>query len=117
MRLESRRWRWRQSPGYSTSTPTPCFDFEDVRSKGDRKALFNVVHKLKELGPDLPSPHMKSLKGEGDLFELRPKQGACAARPIYTRVGSRFVILAIAPHKKGFDRAVLDARSRLDRRH
>jgi Phage derived protein Gp49-like (DUF891). len=90
-------------------------DFEDVKSKGDRKAVFNAVHKLKELGPDLPSPHMKSLKGEMDLFELRPKQGASAVRPIFARVGSRFVVLAVAPNKEGFDRAVLDARSRLDR--
>jgi hypothetical protein len=51
-------------------------DFEDVKSRGDRKAVFNVVQKLRDLGPDLPSPHMKSLKGEADLFELRPKQGA-----------------------------------------
>lgn len=51
-------------------------DFEDVKSRGDRKAVFNAVQKLKDLGPDLPSPHMKSLKGEADLFELRPKQGA-----------------------------------------
>lgn len=40
----------------------------DVKSRGDRKAVFNVVQKLKDLGPDLPSPHMKSLKGEADLF-------------------------------------------------
>jgi len=50
-------------------------DFEDVKSRGDRKAVFNVVQKLKDLGSDLPSPHMKSLKGEANLFELRPKQG------------------------------------------
>jgi len=37
-------------------------DFEDVKSRGDRKAVFNVVQKLKDLGPALPSPHMKSLK-------------------------------------------------------
>jgi len=90
-------------------------DFEDVKSKGDRKAVFNAVHKLKELGPDLPSPHMKSLKGEMDLFELRPKQGASAVRPIFARVGSRFVVLAIAPNKKDFDRAVSDARTRRGR--
>lgn len=42
-------------------------DFEDVKSKGDRKAVFNVVHRLKQLGPDLPSPHMKSLKGKTDF--------------------------------------------------
>lgn len=64
-------------------------DFEDVKSRGDRKAVFNVVQKLKDLGPDLPSPHMKSLKGEANLFELRPKQGACEARPIYARFGGR----------------------------
>lgn len=90
-------------------------DFEDVKSRSDRKAIFNVVHKLKELGPDLPSPHMKSLKGEADLFELRPKQGACAARPIYARLGSRFMVLAIAANKKGFDRAVGEANDRLGR--
>ena len=89
-------------------------DFEDVKSRGDRKAVFNVVQKLKDLGPDLPPPHMKSLKGEADLFELRPKQGACAARLIYTRLGSRFLVLAVAAKKKDFGRAVLDAAQRLD---
>ena len=88
-------------------------DFEDVKSRGDRKAVFNVVRKLKDLGPDLPSPHMKSLKGEVDLFELRPKQGACVVRPIYARVGHRFVVLAAASKKRNFDRAVAEARIRL----
>lgn len=60
-------------------------DFEDVKSRGDRRAVFNVVQKLKDLGPNLPPPHMKSLKGEANLFELRPRQGACEARPIYAR--------------------------------
>jgi hypothetical protein len=88
-------------------------DFEDVRSRGDRKAVFNVVQKLKDVGPGLPSPHMKSLKGQADLFELRPKQGACEARPIYARVGQRFVVLAVAAKKKDFDRAVAAAKGRL----
>jgi hypothetical protein len=88
-------------------------DFEEVKSKGDRKAVFNVVQKLKELGPGLPSPHMKSLKGEVDLLELRPKRGACEARPIYARFGDRFVILAVAAKKKGFERAISDAAKRL----
>lgn len=91
-------------------------DFEDVKSRGDRRAVFNVVQKLKDLGPDLPSPHMKSLKGEADLFELRPKQGACEARPIYARLGSRFVILAVAAKKKDFDRMVAEATRRLGHR-
>lgn len=91
-------------------------DFEDVKSRGDRKAVFNSVQKLKDLGPDLPSPHMKSLKGEADLFELRPKQGACEARPIYARQGARFVVLAVAAKKKDFDKAVVEATQRLRRR-
>jgi hypothetical protein len=75
-------------------------DFEDVKSRGDRKAVFNVVQKLKDLGPDLPSPHMKSLKGEANLFELRPKQGTCETRPIYARFGDRFTVLAVAALKR-----------------
>ncbi|HET9676277.1 MAG TPA: type II toxin-antitoxin system RelE/ParE family toxin [Solirubrobacterales bacterium] len=90
-------------------------DFEDVKSRGGRKAVFNVVQKLKDLGPDLPSPHMKSLKGKADLFELRPKQGACEARPIYARLGGRFVVLAVAAKKKDFDRVVMEASDRLKR--
>jgi hypothetical protein len=88
-------------------------DLEDVKSRGDRKAVFNVVQKLKDLGPDLPSPHMKSLKGEADLFELRPRQGACEARLVYARLGGRFVVLAAAAKKKGFERAVAEAKQRL----
>lgn len=90
-------------------------DFEEVKSRGERKAVFNVVQKLNDLGPDLPSPHMKSLKGEANLFELRPKQGVCEARPIYARFGGRFVVLAVAAKKKDFDRAVRAANERLKR--
>ena len=90
-------------------------DLEDVKSRGDRKAVFNVVQKLKDLGPDLPSPHMKSLKGEADLFELRPKQGACEARLIYGRLGQGFLVLAVAAKKKDFERAVAEATKRLIR--
>jgi hypothetical protein len=43
-------------------------DLEDVKSRGDRKAVFNVVQKLRDLGPDLPSPHMKSLKGRPTIL-------------------------------------------------
>jgi hypothetical protein len=90
-------------------------DFEDLKSRGDRKAIFNVVQKLKDVGPDLPSPHMKSLKGRADLFELRPRQGACEARPIYARLGQRFVVLAVAAKKKDFERAVAAVSDRLKR--
>ena len=92
-------------------------DFEDVKSRGDRKAVFNVVQKLKDLGPDLPSPHMKSLKGEADLFELRPRQGACEVRLIYARLGSRFMVLAVAAKKRDFDRSIAEAANRLGNHH
>jgi len=76
-------------------------DFEDVKSRGDRKAVFNVVQKL---------------KGESDLCELRPRQGASEARLIYVRLGERFVVLAVAAKKKNFERAVAEAAHRLERR-
>jgi hypothetical protein len=90
-------------------------DLEDVKSKGDRKVAFEALRKLRQGGPALSSPHMKSLKGEPDLFELRPKRGASAVRLIYARIGDRYVILAVAPDKARFGRAVVDARSRLSR--
>jgi hypothetical protein len=91
-------------------------DMEEVRSRGDRRAVFSAIDKLESLGPRLSSPYMKSLKGEADLFELRPKQGDCAARPIYAREGRRFVVLAVAPSKPSFDRSLDLARQRLSRR-
>jgi hypothetical protein len=90
-------------------------DFEEVKSKGDRNAVFQAIEKLRFLGPALSSPNMKSLKGERDLFELRPKRGAIAVRPIYARIGRTFVVLAVAPDKKHLERAIKDARSRLAR--
>lgn len=90
-------------------------DFKDVKSRGDRRAVFNVVQKLKDVGPDLPSPHMKSLKGRADLFELRPKQGACEVRSVYARIGQKFMVLAVAAKKKDFERAVAVASGRLGR--
>jgi hypothetical protein len=91
-------------------------DFEDVKGRQERRAVFNVANKLKELGPDLRDPHVKSLKGEADLFELRPRQGDSPVRPIYARFGERFLILAVASTKGGFDRALNDARRRLRER-
>lgn len=87
-------------------------DFEAVKGRGDRKAVFNVVQKLKEVGPNLPSPHSKSLKGEADLFELRPRQGGCEVRLIYLRLSRGFLVLAVAAKKRDFERAVGAARTR-----
>jgi hypothetical protein len=58
---------------------------------------------------------MKSLKGEADLFELRPRQGACEVRPIYARVSNRFIVLAVAAKKKNFETAAKEASQRLHR--
>jgi hypothetical protein len=90
-------------------------DLEDVKSRGERKAVINVVNRLRRFGPGLPSPYMKSLKGAPNLFELRPKQGASAVRPIYARIDNRFIVLAVAPNKANFDRAVVNAQRRLAR--
>jgi hypothetical protein len=50
------------------------------------------------------------------VIARRSKQGACEARPIYVRIGDRFVVLAVAAKKKNFDRTVADATQRLERR-
>jgi len=89
-------------------------DFERVKGRANRKAVMNVVRKLRELGPGLPSPHAKSLQGETDLFELRPRQGACEVRLIYARFGWGFLVLAVAAKKPNFGQTVLAARTRLN---
>ncbi len=61
---------------------------------------------------------MKSLKGEPDLWELRPRAGSSPVRPIYSRLPyEQFVILAFAVEggKADFDKAVARARARLAR--
>lgn len=85
--------------------PDAVLDLEDVKGKDDRKGLFNAVDKLRLLGTQLAPPHVKLLKGEVDLYELRPRQGRSAVRALYQRFGDRFVILAIAK-KADFDRKV-----------
>lgn len=88
-------------------------DLAEVKSRGEFQATLTAMDKLERLGPRLTSPNMKSLKGEADLFELRPKRGACPVRPIYVREGRRFVVLAVAPNKASFASAVARARQRL----
>jgi hypothetical protein len=55
-----------------------------VKSKEERKAIFNAVDKLRELGERLPPPHMKPLQGEAaaGLRELRPRRGNSDWRPL-----------------------------------
>lgn len=57
---------------------------KDIKSSQEVKAILNVIDKLRQLGPQLVPPHAKSLKGQTDLFELRPRQGSSPCRPIYT---------------------------------
>lgn len=85
-----------------------------MKGKSDRKAVFNVVDKLRRLGPELTPPHVKLLKGEADLYELRPQQGRSAVRPLYQRFGNQFVILAVAK-KNDFDRKIGLAKERASR--
>ena len=62
-------------------------DLESLKGKQERNAVYAVIDKLRMLGPDLAPPHVKSLKGEAGLLELRPRQGSSPVRPIYRRIG------------------------------
>ena len=82
-----------------------------VKSKEERKAIFNAVDKLRQLGEQLAPPHMKPLQGDGGLRELRPRQGRSDWRPVYHRGGEVYVILAIDRHAS-FDALVARAQRR-----
>jgi len=43
-------------------------EFESLKGKRERNAVYAVVEKLQMVGPDLKPPHVKSLKGEGDCW-------------------------------------------------
>jgi hypothetical protein len=89
-------------------------DLDSLKGRQARNAVYAVIDKLRMLGPDLAPPHVKLLKGEAGLLELRPRQGSSPVRPIYRRVGNEYVILAFAvkPDKADFDAAVAAARQR-----
>jgi hypothetical protein len=90
-------------------------DFERLTGRDLRKQAFSVVEKLRALGPRLVTPHMKPLKGEPGLLELRPSQGKTHVRLIYSRSGeSEFVILSVCtePDKADWDQAVKNAHAR-----
>jgi phage-related protein len=92
-------------------------EFNRLQDKLERNATFNVLDKLRQLGPLLIPPHTKSLKGEPGLLELRPRQGRSYVRAIYRRAESQFVVLAFAikPDKADFGEAVMRARERFAR--
>ena len=92
-------------------------EFAQLVAKEEKKALLNVVEKLRMLGPKLVPPHVKLLKGESGLMELRPRQGKTHVRAICRRVGNDYLILAlcIKPDKADWDSALADARDRAKR--
>jgi hypothetical protein len=91
-------------------------DLASITAKEERKAILNVVDKLRQLGPALVPPHSKSLKGESGLFELRPRQGSSASRPICKRLGDCFIILAVSKdHKSDLSKTIADANARAAR--
>lgn len=88
-------------------------ELEQVTSRAERKAVFTAVDKLRQLGPKLIPPHMKKLRGEKDLLELRPRAGDSPIRPIYARTAeAEYLILAFATDKADFGEAVRRARVR-----
>jgi hypothetical protein len=91
-------------------------DLGKISSKSERKAIFNAVDKLRHLGPLLVTPHAKSLKGEPDLFELRPRQGSSASRPVYMRWRDDYVVLAVSKdHDVDMAASIADAKARAAR--
>jgi phage-related protein len=85
-----------------------------VKSKEERRAIFNAVDKLQALGEQLAPPHIKPLGGEdaAGLRELRPRQGRSGWRPVYTRIGEKvYVILAVGKHDE-FEKLVARAQTR-----
>jgi hypothetical protein len=88
-----------------------------VKSKEERRAIFNAVDKLQALGEQLAPPHMKPLGGEdaAGLRELRPRQGKSDWRPIYARIGAKaYVILAVGRHDE-FEKLIARAQARAER--
>ena len=92
-------------------------ELESLKGRQERNALFTVIGKLRMLGPGLFPPHVKSLKGEPGLLELRPRQGSSPVRAICRRIANVYVILAfsIKADKADFDAAVAAARERAPR--
>lgn len=96
-----RRSRVDTSAVASTSPPTAC----------------TSSTKLRQLGPRLVAPHVKSLSGEADIFELRPRQGNSKPRPLVVRRGGGYLVVAVATdHANDMRRALDDARRRLKAR-
>ena len=89
---------------------------ELIKSKEERKAIFNAMDKLRQLGPQLIPPHVKTLQGSPGLIELRPRQGRSASRLVFKRCADLYVILAVSKdHDSDLDAAIGRATTRLER--
>lgn len=85
----------------------------------ERAAIEEAMLKLEALGDQLGAPHTSSVKGVAAyLRELRPRRGSSPWRVLYRRIGDEMIVGAIGPEastdRKGFNRAVQLALSRLD---
>jgi hypothetical protein len=91
-------------------------EFADlIKSKQERNAIINALDKLRQLGPSLVPPHVKTLKGGSGFVELRPRQGSSASRLIYKRCDDVFVILAVSKdHASDLDAAIAAAEARVE---
>jgi len=89
---------------------------ELIKSKEERKAIFNALDKLRQLGPSLIPPHVKTLQGSAGLVELRPRQGRSPSRLVFKRCHDLYVILAVSKdHDDDLDAAIAVANTRLER--
>ncbi len=65
-----------------------------------RAKAFRGIDLLRELGPDLPMPHAKALKGTGGLRELRIKFASDIVRLFYFHHGGRLYVVTSGFVKK-----------------
>lgn len=100
--------------------PAAAAEQATIADPAERIAIQHALEKLEALGPQLEAPHSSAVKGEdgAGLRELRPRAGRSRWRPIYRQPKTQtFVILAVAPEaqidKRGFNRAISDAKQRL----
>lgn len=90
------------------------------RTEPERKGILTIVDLLRQNGTKLAPPHMKPLKDEKKVRELRPSNRKLLVRPLYFQYDARtFKIVAIAPESmvdpSGFDAAVERAKKRAKR--
>src|SRR5680860_462495 len=76
-------------------TPRAREELNDL-PPAELEAMARAFEKLQALGPQLSFPHSSQVQGAG-LRELRPRAGRSPWRALYTRIGNRMVIVAIAP--------------------